>query len=92
MIWKKGFLGPMFVGPIFFCCYFCIVNYQNSFVAFCRRYLPKREALLGQLWRYCITGGIAFVVDFGLFALFLYGLDFHGLRHGTFYKQHVVGG
>lgn len=68
----------------FFCCYFCIVNDQNSFVAFCRRYLPKRDALLGQLWRYCITGGIAFVVDFGLFTLFLYGLDFHYLLANFF--------
>ncbi len=43
------------------------------------RKLPKREALLGQLWRYCITGGLAFVVDFGLFGVFLYGVGVHYL-------------
>ena len=60
------------------------MNYQNPIIAFCHNHLPKREALLGQLWRYCITGGIAFVVDFGLFALFLYGLDFHYLIANLF--------
>ncbi|MBP5246827.1 MAG: GtrA family protein [Fibrobacter sp.] len=46
--------------------------------------MPKREALLGQLWRYCITGGVAFALDFGLFALFLYVCDLHYLLANLF--------
>ena len=38
-----------------------------------------RKSLLGQLLRYLVTGGLAFVVDFGLFALCLYKLDWHYL-------------
>lgn len=47
----------------------------RDFLAFLHRRLPSRSSLLGQAWRYTITGGIAFIVDFGLFALFLY--QFH---------------
>ena len=60
------------------------MDYQNSLIAFCHQHLPKREALLGQLLRYCVTGGVAFVVDFGLFALLLYLLDFHYLIANLF--------
>lgn len=38
-----------------------------------------RKSLLGQFLRYLVTGGLAFVVDFGLFALFLYVFDWHYL-------------
>ena len=38
-----------------------------------------RKSLLGQFLRYLVTGGLAFVVDFGLFALCLYKLDWHYL-------------
>ena len=38
-----------------------------------------RKSLLGQFLRYLVTGGIAFVVDFGLFALCLYVFDWHYL-------------
>ncbi len=41
--------------------------------------LPGRKSVLGQMWRYLFTGGLAFVVDFGLFALCLYALRWHYL-------------
>ena len=37
------------------------------------------ESLSGQFLRYLVTGGLAFFVDFGLFALCLYLLDWHYL-------------
>ena len=36
-----------------------------------------RKSLLGQFLRYLVTGGLAFVVDFGLFALCLYVFDWY---------------
>lgn len=41
--------------------------------------LPGRTSVLGQMWRYLFTGGLAFVVDFGLFALCLHVLGWHYL-------------
>lgn len=41
--------------------------------------LPGRKSVLGQMWRYLFTGGLAFVVDFGLFALCLHALGWHYL-------------
>ena len=38
-----------------------------------------RKSLLGQFLRYLVTGGLAFVVDFGLFALCLYVFEWHYL-------------
>ena len=38
-----------------------------------------RKSLFGQFLRYLITGGLAFVVDFGLFALCLYIFEWHYL-------------
>lgn len=55
------------------------MQFCRDFVAFLHRKLPGRASLIGQAWRYTITGGIAFVVDFGLFALFLYGVHWHYL-------------
>lgn len=43
-----------------------------------RERLP-RKSLAGQFMRYLFTGGLAFVVDFGLFALCLYVLEWHYL-------------
>lgn len=43
-----------------------------------RTRLP-RKSLAGQFMRYLFTGGLAFVVDFGLFALCLYVLELHYL-------------
>ncbi len=39
--------------------------------------LPGQKSILGQMWRYFLTGGLAFVVDFGLFAVCLYALGWH---------------
>jgi len=41
--------------------------------------LPEREMILGQFIRYFFTGGVAFIVDFSLFSLFLYGFEWHYL-------------
>lgn len=38
-----------------------------------------RHSLVGQFLRYLFTGGLAFVVDFGLFALCLYVFEWHYL-------------
>lgn len=38
-----------------------------------------RQTLMGQFVRYLFTGGLAFVVDFGLFALCLYAFEWHYL-------------
>ncbi len=38
-----------------------------------------RKSLAGQFLRYMVTGGVAFVADFGLFALCLYGFGWHYL-------------
>lgn len=38
-----------------------------------------RKSLMGQFLRYMVTGGFAFVADFGLFALCLYGFGWHYL-------------
>ncbi len=43
-----------------------------------RARLP-RKSLAGQFMRYLFTGGLAFVVDFGLFALCLYVFEWHYL-------------
>ena len=43
-----------------------------------RNYLP-RQSLVGQFVRYFFTGGLAFVVDFALFALCLYVFHWHYL-------------
>jgi putative flippase GtrA len=38
-----------------------------------------RKSLVGQFLRYLVTGGLAFVADFGLFAICLYVFDWHYL-------------
>lgn len=43
-----------------------------------RAKIPRRT-LLGQFMRYLFTGGLAFLVDFGLFALCLYIFEWHYL-------------
>ena len=50
---------------------------SNS-ICFLRERFP-RHSLIGQVLRYLVTGGFAFVVDFGLFALCLYVFDWHYL-------------
>ena len=39
----------------------------------------SRKSLMGQFLRYLVTGGLAFVVDFGLYALCLYVFEWHYL-------------
>lgn len=39
----------------------------------------SRNRLFGQFLRYLVTGGLAFVVDFGLFAVCLYAFKWHYL-------------
>lgn len=38
-----------------------------------------RKSLVGQFLRYLVTGGLAFVADYGLFALCLYRFEWHYL-------------
>ena len=47
---------------------------KESFVKRLRRKMP-RSSLMGQFVRYLVTGGLAVVVDFGLYALCLYKFD-----------------
>ena len=55
------------------------MNYQNRIIGLCHRSLPGKDRLAGQFARYFLTGGLAFAVDFGLFALFLYAFHLHYL-------------
>lgn len=41
--------------------------------------IPDNRGVIGQFLRYFVTGGLAFVVDFGFFALALYYFDIHYL-------------
>lgn len=41
--------------------------------------IPARHALLGQFLRYFVTGGLASIADFGLFAIALYCFEIHYL-------------
>ncbi len=49
-----------------------------SLFRFIQEKLP-RKSLAGQFMRYLFTGGLAFVIDFGLFALCLYVFEWHYL-------------
>lgn len=42
-------------------------------------FVPGRESLLGQAMRYVVTGGLAFVLDFGLFFACYHLLEWHYL-------------
>lgn len=37
------------------------------------------RSIIGQFWRYFVTGGLAFIVDFGVFSLVLYYFEIHYL-------------
>lgn len=41
--------------------------------------IPSRRGVVGQFLRYFVTGGLAFIVDFGAFAVALYYFDIHYL-------------
>ena len=45
----------------------------------CLRARIPRHSLMGQFLRYLVTGGLAFVIDFSLFALCLYAFEWHYL-------------
>lgn len=50
-----------------------------SFVEKIKSQIPGNQNIVGQFLRYFVTGGLAFVVDFGVFALALYYFDVHYL-------------
>ena len=50
----------------------------SGFIKMLRERFP-RGSLIGQVLRYLVTGGFAFIVDFGLFALCLYIFEWHYL-------------
>lgn len=41
--------------------------------------VPNNKNIIGQFLRYFVTGGLAFIVDFGVFALSLYYFEIHYL-------------
>ncbi|MBR6124553.1 GtrA family protein [Candidatus Saccharibacteria bacterium] len=41
--------------------------------------IPSNQNVIGQFLRYFVTGGLAFVVDFGVFAVAFYCFDIHYL-------------
>lgn len=41
--------------------------------------IPNNKNIIGQFLRYFVTGGLAFIVDFGVFALSLYYFEIHYL-------------
>lgn len=55
------------------------MNFQNSTIRTLSKKLPGQKSILGQMWRYFLTGGLAFVVDFWLFAICLDALGWHYL-------------
>lgn len=59
----------------FFIIFFAMI--KNAIEIFTRKF--PRQSLIGQFVRYLFTGGIAFVLDFGLFALCLYIFELHYL-------------
>lgn len=52
---------------------------DDSIISNIKRRIPGKQGILGQFLRYFVTGGLAFVVDFGAFALALYYFDIHYL-------------
>ena len=52
---------------------------ENSIICKIKKLIPGRQNVLGQFLRYFVTGGLAFVVDFGAFALALYYFEIHYL-------------
>lgn len=52
---------------------------DNSIISKIKKRIPGKQGFVGQFLRYFVTGGLAFVVDFGAFALALYYFDIHYL-------------
>lgn len=55
------------------------MDFENSIFGKIKSKIPCRRGIVGQFLRYFVTGGLAFVVDFGAFALALYYFDIHYL-------------
>lgn len=52
-------------------------HYPTAKMAFLK--IPNNKNIIGQFLRYFVTGGLAFIVDFGVFALSLYYFEIHYL-------------
>ena len=52
-------------------------RYPTAKMAFLK--IPNNKNIIGQFLRYFVTGGLAFIVDFGVFALSLYYFEIHYL-------------
>lgn len=52
-------------------------RYPAAKMAFLK--IPNNRNIIGQFLRYFVTGGLAFIVDFGVFALSLYYFEIHYL-------------
>ena len=55
------------------------MDFENSILGKIKSKSPCRRGIVGQFLRYFVTGGLAFIVDFGAFALALYYFDIHYL-------------
>ncbi len=55
------------------------MDFESSILGKIKSKIPCRRGIVGQFLRYFVTGGLAFVVDFGAFALALYYFDIHYL-------------
>ena len=55
------------------------MDFESSVLGKIKSKIPSRRGIVGQFLRYFVTGGLAFVVDFGAFALALYYFDIHYL-------------
>ena len=52
---------------------------EDSFISKLKKRIPGKQGIVGQFLRYFVTGGLAFIVDFGAFALALYYFEIHYL-------------
>ena len=55
------------------------MDFESSVLGKIKSKIPSRRGVVGQFLRYFVTGGLAFIVDFGAFALALYYFDIHYL-------------
>lgn len=55
------------------------MDFESSILGKIKSKIPCRRDIVGQFLRYFVTGGLAFIVDFGAFALALYYFDIHYL-------------
>lgn len=55
------------------------MDFESSVLGKIKSKIPCRRDIVGQFLRYFVTGGLAFIVDFGAFAIALYYFDIHYL-------------